>query len=486
MVDARRWLVCAFLAGVTAALVFPGLESRPFWLDEAYTVANARTPLPEIGRLNGGNMVGYYALVAPLARGSLSTLLWLRLPGAVAAIAVPPAVFLVLRRTMPPWSALGAALLVAVHPVAIGHAQEARSYPIAMLLVVLAWGAFLRATSDDRSMLWWVSLTGLLTLAAYMHLITMFVIPAMFLAVLYVDGSRGHAALKLCGTALGVAVLTAPLLWWATNPDAGAPVWIPELSDTQLAEMAKALMPSAWTVGTAAWAGCLVAGLAIVLRGTDPRPEGRTRLAGVLGAWVLVPLLALAVLSLVQPMFMPRYVMYTVPAVAGVTVIALMRLPARLQVASYCLLGLLAVSAYPEASQPFDEASLWPEVVCELASVPRDALIVFPAPRDRTPVDLQTEMRPECTPSAMVWPAGDWGVPRRRYATGGWEELPLGRLPEEAWLVWRDIGLTAPLREQAHADLRRAGYERASSTVYGYSIILERWHPVEASDERHR
>lgn len=484
LVDAHRVWVCAVLAGLTGVLVLPGLEARPFWLDEAYTVANARTPLPEIGGLNGGNMIGYYALVAPLARRPLDTLLWLRLPGAVAAILVPPAVFLVTRRVLPPWSALGGALLVAVHPVTVGHAQEARSYPIAMLLVVLAWGAFIRATREDERTRWWAALTVLLAAAAYMHLITLFVVPALFVSASCTENSaRMLRRLLRVSAALSLAV--APLAWWALRTDEGAPVWIPELDRTQISEMARSLMPSAWPIGTASWTAVLILGLVMALRRGNPRLERREQFAGTaFAAWVLIPILGLAMVSLAKPMFMPRYVLYTVPAVAGMTVIALASLPRRsLQIAAYLVCLVLVASSYREASRPFDEAYHWPEVVCDIAAVPADALVVFPAPRDRTPVDLRTELQPGCTPEAMVWPEGEWGSPRRVYATGGWEELPLDRLPAEAWLVWRDIGLTEPLRRQAHEDLSAAGFERVSSTVYGYNIILEHWRDGRATSE---
>jgi 4-amino-4-deoxy-L-arabinose transferase-like glycosyltransferase len=473
--ERHPWLPSVLLTVAAAVLILPDLGSRPFWLDEAYTVANSRTPLTEIGRLNGGNMVGYYALIRPLAEGPLDTLYWLRLPSALAAIVVPAACYKVMGLVLPPWPAFGVGLLVALHPVALSHAQEARSYPIAMLLVILAWGAFIRSIGSSDTNGWRLALVLLLASAAYMHLITLFTVPAMLLCAFYATPRKQQAVQLMIVVGACVSVLTAPLLWWHANPDAAAPTWIPALHVGQIVELIRELAPSSSTAGSLIWLGCVAAGLGVSLW---PRPIGRVARSwrdSIPGSWLAIPIVLIVTISVAQPILQPRYVLYTVPAVAALAMLALGLLPRRYSLAIFTILIVTLVSAFPARFRPYDEAFHWHDVTCDIATADSDVLVVFPFERDRTPVDLYAELNPECTPIARVWPDDPWGSPKREYSTAGWEDLVIDDLPPETWLLWRDLGLTEGLRQQARADLLAAGFEMSVAEVYGYSIIVERW-----------
>ena len=121
-----------------------------------------------------------------------------------------------------------------------------------------------------------------------------------------------------------------------------------------------------------------------------------------------------------------------------------------------------------------EPADVWRDATCALQQADADDLVIFHQRRDRTPVDVQVEIHPECTPTAAVHPDGRWGEPRRSYPPS-WPDGTVAALPERTWLVWWDLALTEGLRTEVHAELEAAGITLADEQLFGNDILIEQW-----------
>ncbi|WP_148040288.1 glycosyltransferase family 39 protein [Marichromatium sp. AB31] len=126
-----------------------------------------------------------YYLLGRVAGGLASDpVVGLRGLAALFGVLLVPAVFWLTRelggRGLTPWVA---AALVAVSPVQLLYAQEARQYALWLLLVVAASAALLHACRHDRRGDWW-GYGALLTLGLYTHLLFVLMLPVHALVVL--------------------------------------------------------------------------------------------------------------------------------------------------------------------------------------------------------------------------------------------------------------------------------------------------------------
>ena len=147
-----RWQLF-WLAAITSLAAFLRLwqAGESLWIDELHTswVVSGlwRDVLPRAAMGNQSPLYfwGMWLLVQVAGQSEWT----LRLPSLVAGIALPAAVWLLVGRSFravqenrdgpegPPYVALAAALLVAIDPVCIFYAQEARPYSWVMLLAVM-------------------------------------------------------------------------------------------------------------------------------------------------------------------------------------------------------------------------------------------------------------------------------------------------------------------------------------------------------------
>src|SRR5215469_7341758 len=137
----RRVLDVAVVGGAAAlaiALCLIELTTRSLWLDEAATVAIASqhgSALWSAIAHDGGNMLGYYALLHVLIAWFGDGALVIRLPSVLAAGAAAGAVSLLGLRLFDRRVALAAAALTAVSLPLVFWGQNARGYAAMVALV---------------------------------------------------------------------------------------------------------------------------------------------------------------------------------------------------------------------------------------------------------------------------------------------------------------------------------------------------------------
>ncbi|GAB1822774.1 hypothetical protein HerbRD11066_59380 [Herbidospora sp. RD11066] len=258
-----------------------------FWRDESVSALAASRPIGELweflGQMDRVHAL-YYLLLRPVAWISTSEFA-LRLPSVLAMAAAAWGVAAIGRHLASARVGLLAGLVFAVLPMVTRYAQEVRSYAIVTALAVLA--TWLLVTRKNHVLyavvivlLGWSHVYGLLLVVAHV-----FVAP---------DRRRfaqamGVAAVGLVPLAILAAGQRGVQLGWLHSPTWAA-----------LPEFAQEVMGSRWG---------LVPLLALAVFGA------RGALGRVAGAWALMIPLSMLV-SLVYPIYSPRYVLFALPGLA--------------------------------------------------------------------------------------------------------------------------------------------------------------------------
>ena len=156
-VSARRWAIgCVCLLVVAAALRFYNLSDGRLRYDEAVAAVNSRGTVSEVverTRHENSSPI-LYPLALWAVQKAASTELSVRvLPAAASLLTVGALLFLMPRVGVPRRAAFLAALLAALSPAAIEHAQDAREYSVDALLAALMIAGLLQYLRDGRKAL---------------------------------------------------------------------------------------------------------------------------------------------------------------------------------------------------------------------------------------------------------------------------------------------------------------------------------------------
>ncbi len=258
-----------------------------------------------------------------------------------------------------------AALLSAASPVLIWYGAEGKMYALQPALLTFALYALLRALSaSGRAYGWWTAFAAAALLSFAVHVLSPLVLAVAALIILIHDRAtlRRHRAPLVVvagsfllpiayvlltrferlwnGIDLGHAyypfnVMAQSLLFnWVLGLDNRAPLfWAADAPDV---------------VGAVRW---ICIGLALLLAVSGALSIGRRR-AWVALLWLIVPFLLVALVSLRVPVFQPRYLLWSAPALyvlmaAGIAVLGRWGRAALAGVAVIQLLGSLAHMANP-------------------------------------------------------------------------------------------------------------------------------------------
>lgn len=340
-----RWLTQHPRLGDAAVVLLPALlafalclfdiTARSLGFDESATAAIV---LQHGGALrsaiahDGGNMSGYYvlmhALVSLFGRGMLA----LRLPSAIGVGAAVGLTGLLGLRLFDRRAAFAAALLTAVSVSLVFWGQSARSYALMVALTcasVLAFVALVDRKQDAvtirRSWKPWLAYVLLSALAMYMSLMAALVVVAQLATFAWWWRRRRWAVLS---AVVSIGVLVIPLALLAAGRGSGQVAWVsrPKFVDVEQvleAVTGAGLQPSMHATATtfvALWLTvAALVGIAAALVVLRRRGAGwqATFGPGLLLSWLVVPVFLAGVESLVaQPLFLPRNLLYGVPAVA--------------------------------------------------------------------------------------------------------------------------------------------------------------------------
>ena len=348
---ATRWSPLELL-GPLVVLVLGVLLLRPghaLWFDELFTAEVARLPLGEIlgAIVHGTGTTSYLDGVPPSYNAPYYLLahLWTSLPGlgsdtslrVLSLLATAGGLALVTRAvTRLSGRAVGvlAGTVLACSPLVLEQAVEARSYGLAVLATGGAALGLVRWLQQPPRGLVLFGLAGAGMGLAHWYAVT--VLAAFVVAALVLRGRRAIPLALLASLAtlptFGFVALAVLNGTGARNAE--------HLHDT--GGLLAGLAVDAWSARSTVLLAVVVA---LVLVGAV-RATRDLRVVGV--AWLLVPLVLLTVAELVRPVYLPRYLLAGLLALAVLAAAGAFALPrpARVPVAAL-LVGLSVLAASP-------------------------------------------------------------------------------------------------------------------------------------------
>ncbi|MBC6461699.1 glycosyltransferase family 39 protein [Actinomadura sp. HBU206391] len=366
---------------VTFAVTMWGIGGPSYWRDESVSVVAAHESLANLRsflRDTDAVHAFYYVLLRPVAAlGTGETVT--RMPSAIAAALAAGGIAVLGRRLCSAQAGLFGGLIYATLPMVSRYAQEVRQYTLVSAGAVLATWLLVRALEHPRPRLApYAAYGAVLALLGWLHLYSLLLVAAHGVTVL-AWRRRGHVfgwAAAVCGALLTVAPLAAVArgqqaqVAWLRPPGIGAPI------DFGL-EVAGGRSPLA------------LLALLVVIAAVGVR--GRRRHLAVVLPWLLVPFTVALVISQVEPVYHPRYLLHCACALALAAGIGLAHVSEWLPRRAGAVLPFAVIAACAALSLPAQlairEPGSRPDDLRGLATVlraeaePGDAVLYLPASR---------------------------------------------------------------------------------------------------------
>ncbi len=333
-----------FLVGFVARIY--GIGNMPFWLDEVTTVQRSSLPFWVMvnNSLSAHHLPSYFVITSALGHYSMSESV-LRLPSALFGAGSCAVLFLI-GRSLGGWRAgLVAGLLLALSPLQVQYGQEARSYTFVILMMAIGFFGLVEIARDPRgaSLPWgtpgarltpWVLYTAG-TLGALNVLSTAFfwLISANIAAIaILTDRSIDRKRFLIRWLVAQAIVLLLTLPWFyamdivTKGEMTNATNWVPQITTNSFFSTLQSLylmrvsrlinfhlFPAAIPGFGALLLVLGIMGLARV-RAPNKGPTAGVRshtLLLVLGIAAVVPPITILLISIVKPLWMPRYLIWS-------------------------------------------------------------------------------------------------------------------------------------------------------------------------------
>ena len=313
------WLALAAITGLGAALQLHAITAKSFWLDEGSSITMSRLDWFNFLRIlwrREMNMVLYYLLL----RGWLhlgDSVAWIRGLSVIFAVAAIPAIFLLGRKMLGTRFGLVSALLLSVNAFQVRYAQEARSYSLLVLLLIISTYFFVSGieSGQRRDWNWYIAVSSL---AIYAHFFAVLVVVAHWVALRLMAQTGAIASgpeirSQFRRAARLIALWTAPIWIFIATTGAGPIAWIPRPGFSDIIGLLKKLSGNADTLLLIVYSAFVVLGL---IAGTVSirRRQSDSPAYAILACWFFVPLAIVLLVSIARPVFAPRYFMISLPA----------------------------------------------------------------------------------------------------------------------------------------------------------------------------
>jgi len=305
------WQILAVLA-VALALRLVMLGTRSIQYDDAFSIFLAERSLPEIIRGTAADTMPplyYFLLHFWLLAGR--SLAWLRLLSVLLSLGIVMLLYLLVRRLFGHSAGIWAALLAAISPLQLYHAQDLRMYALLALSQLGYYYFFARIwRPDGRGPRGtdWLGLVSCGAAAMYSHNLAIFglAVPNLVLLV----RREWRLLLRLCLAQAGIGLLALPWLWLVPGQVAKIQraFWTPrpglvEVVQAVLLFVIHLPLPGIWMM-----IGGVIAAQAYVLTLLETwrsRREG-AGLALLVGVMLGLPALLFIASYLIRPVFVTR------------------------------------------------------------------------------------------------------------------------------------------------------------------------------------
>lgn len=317
------WAVALF-ATVLCAL---GAARPSLWFDEAATISAATRTVAQLWDLIGHidavhglyylGMHGWFAVFP-------ATEFWSRFSSCLAVGGAAGGVVILGRQFGTRTVSVCAGVLFAMLPRITWAGIEARSYAWSTLAAVWLTVLLVTAIRRDRGALW-AAYGALLAFSTVLNIfVVLMVIPHAVAVAMLCDHRRPRARWAVATTAAVFVVV--PFILWCRSQSFQVG-WISPLG---LHTVVEVLLEQYFDHSVAfAVVAAFVLSAPLLVRRLRPTDDSTRRLVAVAAAWVVAPTTVLVTYSAVgQPLYYPRYLCFTTPAMAlllAVCVVALAR-----------------------------------------------------------------------------------------------------------------------------------------------------------------
>lgn len=387
----------------------------------------------------------------------------LRLPSALFAAACVPVFFLLARKIVSEASAAMGATLVALSPPLIYHAQEARSYPLTVLLVMLSWSAATRLLEvpSTRSRLVYILVAAAVV---YAHVIGLLFVAGQ---LLWLVASRRRDAVV---AGASIAALITPQLTLTFGPGANGPDWIPPTTADRVAATIRYLAGT----GTP-WMAFLIV-VAWIVGGYVAAKRGDA-LALVPVGWVLVPFFGLLALSEISPMLLGRYLIMIVPGAVLLVCIIRDALPREGTVVMAIILVVGLPGLHSSLSRDTPDWRIATRVLLDQAD--EDDAVLFIRSRQLVEHYWSVEGLPVGVPQQLSLPQS-WGTVRRQYAIDVPKALSTLTRVRNVWVVDRvKTFALEPGEKRLLTEIERRWTVTGEWSLDGGAIVIRQFHLTE-------
>jgi len=313
------WIALAAITILGTLLQLHAITAKSFWLDEGSSITMARLDWFNFLRIlwrREMNMVLYYLLL----RGWLhlgDSVVWIRGLSVIFAVAAIPAIFILGRKLCGTSFGLISALLLSVNAFQVRYAQEARSYSLLVLLLIVSSYFFVSAIESGRRRDWnWYIVAS--SLAIYAHFFAILVVVAHWVALRVMTRTGVMALgpevrLQFRRAARLTALWTAPIWIFIATTGAGPIAWIPRPHLGDVIGLLKKLSGNAETTLLLLYSICVIAGIVTgIISVRRKRPDSAGYI--ILACWFVVPIVVVLLVSMARPVFAPRYLIISMPA----------------------------------------------------------------------------------------------------------------------------------------------------------------------------
>lgn len=338
MAPSRPLLLGVVLLATILRVLFVGVRS--LWLDEGVSIAMAWMNWGSFLRIVSqyeANMAVYYAFLrAWVHLGDSEGIV--RGLSVIMSVVTVPLLFVLGRKMFGTRVGMLAALLLALNATHVAYAQEARSYSLVMLMVTVSSMCFLRYLEEPSPGRLAAYLLASV-LAVYSHGYAAFVLMAHWAAAFSMP--RKFAWKDLIGGALATGLLVVPLVVFFFTKDTGQYDWLTPPSPVSLAATVSLLAGGRWWLPVSVLLWVLAAARAVTVWTTSKGSREAWHYA-FLAAWALAPALLSLGASVVKPIFFPRFLLVSLPALSILAAVGAAQLRPRLFLGTIAILIILA------------------------------------------------------------------------------------------------------------------------------------------------
>ena len=342
----------AFVTLLAAFLRMHALTAKSFWLDEGISIDIARLPWPRFLHVmwsGEANMALYYLVLRFwLIFGSSEG--FVRGLSVLFSVATVPVVFFLGARLFSRRVGLLAALLLAINAYHIRYAQETRSYAMVVFFAVLATWLLAKNLQEPSSAHWGIY-AAVCAMAAYSHFYAVLLVPAQAISLL--SWRRDEIPWrKLVGSFLAFGVMIVPIAVFVSAIyvlKTGAPpnLWFTPLQPDSLLLLG---------IDFSGVYGRLLLSLHVLAMGIAALGAARVRRGGeqtsdawgytLLFSWLVAPVVMVVTVSLVKPLFVPRFLSFCLPALLLLVAVGISRLrPAVLSWGLFVAISICSIMA---------------------------------------------------------------------------------------------------------------------------------------------